>query len=211
VYKNSRRTEDRFPTDGPARMRILGQRRRVLTVRVCNVSKSGLRIQLGTKVKEGTRVHIFINDSRISAEARNCSKMDFDLYEAGFKISDVLWPAVETSHITESLATALGRGRRVSSANLSNSNLEYINGNGKIIGEEIETLHCSYQMVVQHELEVGKQISAVIRPEGDPWLVGSLLGQRLLLELKDGRVWPFSFVKANGRALSWHLLHSQAA
>src|SRR5260370_4888799 len=171
VYKNSRRTEDRFPTDGAARMRILGQRRRVLMVRVCNVSKSGVRIQLGTNVKEGTRVHIFSNDSRISAEARNCSKLSSGLYEAGFKILDVLWPAVEASHGTESSANFLGGGRRVSSPIFSNSNLEYISGNGQIIRAGLGTLDCGHQLVVHHESERGLQISERSRPS---WAAGAV-------------------------------------
>ena len=86
----NRRSEARFQTDGIAEMRIARPgHRESFKARVCDVSKSGLRIHINRRVLEGSEVVIQLGEILVSAEARRCSEIGSDLYEVGLKIIDV--------------------------------------------------------------------------------------------------------------------------
>ena len=57
--------------------------------RVCDVSKSGLRIHINRRVLVGSEVVVQLGEILVSAEARRCSEIDSDLYEVGLRITDI--------------------------------------------------------------------------------------------------------------------------
>ncbi len=103
----NRGSEVRFPTDGSADVRIMrlgrGEDREA---KVCDISKSGLRIQLNRQVLDGAEVTITMNELLITAEARHCSKIGSDLYEVGLRIIDVR----TISKLNQWRSAALGLG-----------------------------------------------------------------------------------------------------
>jgi len=85
----NRRSEDRFQTDGIAEMRIArpGHEENI-KVKVCDVSRSGLRIHVNRRVLKGSEIMIQLGELLVSAEARHCSEIGSDLYEVGLEIID---------------------------------------------------------------------------------------------------------------------------
>ena len=86
----NRRKESRFPTNELAAMRLarLGYGKNI-EVRVCDISKSGIRIQLKSQISQGSKVAIRMGDVLVSAEARRCHQVGPDLFDVGLLISEV--------------------------------------------------------------------------------------------------------------------------
>ncbi len=111
----NRRSEARFRTDGTADVRIVRHGRgEDIEARVCDISKSGLRIQINRLVLDGAEVTVTLNELLLSAEARHCSKIGSDLYEVGLKIIDVR--AKSKFNLWRSGALGLGHMPHVASA-----------------------------------------------------------------------------------------------
>jgi len=86
----NRRKECRFPTDEIAEMRLsrLGYGKNI-EIRVCDISKTGLRIQVKSQISEGCKVAIQMGEVLVTAEACRCRPIGPDLFEVGFRISEV--------------------------------------------------------------------------------------------------------------------------
>ncbi|MEO8131133.1 MAG: PilZ domain-containing protein [Bryobacteraceae bacterium] len=86
----NRRSEARFKTDGIAEIRIMrAGREDYALAKVCDVSRSGLRIQINRQIPEGAQLSIRMTDLNVSAESRRCVKINSDLFEVGLKIIEV--------------------------------------------------------------------------------------------------------------------------
>jgi hypothetical protein len=86
----NRRYEARFDTDGIAEMRIgLPGSGKIIDVRVCDLSRSGIRIQADRQLSLNSEVMIQLSDILISAEVRRCGQIASNLYDVGLKILDV--------------------------------------------------------------------------------------------------------------------------
>jgi len=87
----NRRSEPRFQTNGTAEVHLHRRLRRSESkpATICDVSKSGLRIRLGSQMHEGSEITIHVGEVSVTAEVRRCCLIGRDLFEVGLRIIDL--------------------------------------------------------------------------------------------------------------------------
>jgi PilZ domain len=103
-----RRREPRYPCNDPVEVRILpggGQR---VPAMLLDVSKSGLRLQIGTALLKGAEIEILLSKQiAIFGKVRHCRR-NGDVYHAGILIQEAFYSAKPSDHVSaEQLASYL--------------------------------------------------------------------------------------------------------
>lgn len=92
-----RRVETRFPTNDPARMRVLQPLAgKGIDVRILDVSRGGFKLCVPEMLQPGTIIQVHITSAIILAEVRYCVTAD-DGFHAGVNFQDVFW----TRHLSD--------------------------------------------------------------------------------------------------------------
>jgi hypothetical protein len=85
-----RRQDARVPTDEPARMKVLQPLGPNTEIRVLDVSRSGLKIEVPEFLAPGTVIQIHMKAAIAFAEVRFCTVRG-DAFQAGVRFQDVFW------------------------------------------------------------------------------------------------------------------------
>ena len=92
-----RRTEGRFPTNDPARMRVLQPlANKAEEVRILDVSRGGFKLAVPQLLQPGAVIQIHIKSAIILAEVRYCAEVDGE-FHAGVRFQDVFWTHDQTA------------------------------------------------------------------------------------------------------------------
>ncbi len=206
------RGEPRFETDGVGSMQIVRPPiKGTFTVRVSDVSRSGLRIQMRRRIAEGSEVMIKLDESLISAEVRNCREVGPDQFDVGLRITNLQVRVDAKSWRDRHASRRAGEGspfqeQSARRTRLSDTASDPLTGVGTIYGDGItEPISCDYELYTLRQRErtttATEMVMGMVRTHGDPWIGGTLLDKSLSLRLADNRVWPFRFVKASGQVM----------
>ena len=94
-----RRREPRYPCNDPVELRTIpgdGQR---VTAKLLDVSRSGLRLEVGVALIRGTQIEILLSKQlAIFGKVRHCRRAG-DLYEAGILIEEAFYSSKAGEHI----------------------------------------------------------------------------------------------------------------
>jgi PilZ domain-containing protein len=103
-----RRREHRYPCNDPVEVRILPDGGQRVPATLLDVSKSGLRLQIGTALLKGAEIEILLpKQIAIFGKVRHCRRMG-ESYQAGILIQEAFYSAKPTDHIAaEQLASYL--------------------------------------------------------------------------------------------------------
>jgi hypothetical protein len=90
-----RRSEGRFVTDDPARMRALAPlASQGANVRILDVSRGGFKLLISDLLQPGTIVQVHLKKAIVLAEVRYCVPAEVG-FHAGVMFQDVFWTAAE--------------------------------------------------------------------------------------------------------------------
>jgi hypothetical protein len=92
-----RRAGARFPTEDPARMKVLQPLgAKAAEVQVLDVSQDGLKLRVPANLQPGTIVQIVLKNAVMLAEVRYCVQAELG-FQAGVQLRDVVWTTDSTS------------------------------------------------------------------------------------------------------------------
>jgi hypothetical protein len=83
-----RRRDIRIPTDEPAQLTASGGSQRI-EARILDVSRSGMRIGVDSRLPAGSIVTVHLRGSDVKAEVRYC-RWEGDRYHAGLQVQTVV-------------------------------------------------------------------------------------------------------------------------
>jgi hypothetical protein len=110
------RREARYPTQDPAELEILPGPSVPISGTVLDVSRSGLRVALSTRISRGEQVQLKLLRSVIFGEVRYCRAAPAG-FHAGVKIQDVVpAPGRQNDHIAEDPLGLYAAGKGLSVA-----------------------------------------------------------------------------------------------
>ena len=92
-----KRREARYPTNDPAQLQILPSNGTWLPCTVLDISRSGLRLALDTRLRKNMRVEVMITPRQVVVfgEVRYC-RLSGGRYHAGLLIEGVVFPKPDT-------------------------------------------------------------------------------------------------------------------
>ncbi len=113
-----RRREPRYPCNDPVEIRILPGDGSRVPATLMDVSRSGLRLELGTPVPKGTEIEILLSKQlAVSGRVRHCRRVGAK-YQAGILILQAIDSSQPSEHVSdEQLGSYLnGRGLTLTQA-----------------------------------------------------------------------------------------------
>ena len=115
-----KRGEARYPTNDPAQVQILPSNGTWLPCTVVDISRSGLRLELETKLTKNTRIEIMITPRQvvIFGEVRYC-RTSRGRFHAGVLIEGVVFPKPDTGeHLDDDQIVLYMRGKGLTAPEL---------------------------------------------------------------------------------------------
>ncbi len=112
-----RRTELRYPSQDPAEIELIGRSTEPIYATILDVSRSGLRVALPTRIGRGERIKLKLRHNVIFGEIRYCHAVSGS-FQAGIRIHELAQPSkgVARQHIDDDGLSlyVIGKGLDVS-------------------------------------------------------------------------------------------------
>jgi len=106
-----RRREPRYPCKDPVEVRIISGDGSRVPATLMDVSRSGLRLELGTPVPKGTEIEILLSKQlAVSGRVRHCRRVGAK-YQAGILILQAIDSSQPSEHVSDELLGSYLNGR----------------------------------------------------------------------------------------------------
>ena len=101
-----RRREPRYPCNDPVEVRILPGDGKRVPATLLDVSRSGLRLDIGVALLKGAQIEILLSKQiAIFGKVRHCRRIG-DTYQAGILIQEAFYSSKATEHVSAEQLTS---------------------------------------------------------------------------------------------------------